>query len=93
MKFLPIPILLVFSFTCVSTNLRLSEKIPINKKPSVSITSHFFLGGIFQNKDIDLIEECYGKETLLIVEKYNWISFFTFGLYTPRISEVFCEQE
>ena len=92
MKFLPIPILLVFSFNCVNTNLRLSEKNLINKKPSVSITSHFFLGGIFQNTDIDLVEECFGKEPLLIVEKYNWISFFTLGFYTPRISEIFCEQ-
>ena len=92
MKFLLIPILILSIQFCMVTSVRLSDKPVVSKKPGVSITSHFWFGGIFQSNTIDLVEECFGEEPLLVKERFGILSYLSLGIYTPRISDIYCEK-
>lgn len=93
MKSLLFPILLSLS-ACTIQTLYLKNASPMGK-PSTTVTSHFVFWGLWQEKKIDLIEECYGETPLLIRERYNFwnlfVSLISAGIYNPRTSEIWCE--
>ena len=86
--------ILNFSF-CAHQSIHLKNGATISSAPSVRITSHFVFWGLWQEKKIDLIEECFGENPLLIQEKYSifniFFSLITIGIYNPRTSEIWCE--
>lgn len=93
MKSLLFPILLSLS-ACTVQTLYLKNANPMGN-PSATVTSHFVFWGLWQDKKIDLIEECYGETPLKIRERYNFwnlfVSLISVGIYNPRTSEIWCE--
>ena len=61
-------------------------------------TDHFFVGGIFQDSDVNAGSICAakGKKVDKVVVEQRWyqalISGLTMGIYTPRSSYVWCEK-
>ncbi len=60
--------------------------------------NHFFIGGIFQDSDVDAANICAskGKKVQKVVVEQRWyqnlITGLTFGLYMPRSTYVWCEK-
>jgi hypothetical protein len=57
---------------------------------------HFFISGIGQEKERDAARVCGGAnrvaKTTTLLTPANWAAaFFTFGIYTPRTTEVYCK--
>lgn len=58
-------------------------------------TTHFFVGGIGQEKEIRAAEICGGPENLAKVESYDTFvnvlaDQLTFGIYSPKQARVYC---
>ena len=87
---------IIMLHSCSTQTIFLKNLDTKNKKSNVKISSHFIFWGLWQDKKIDLIEECYGENPIMIKEYYNWlnISFnlITLGIYSPRTSEIWCEK-
>jgi hypothetical protein len=82
---------------CAVQKISLNENHPNNfDQPVISIKHHFYLWGMFQNREIDLIEECTGDEPTFVIEKHTYLDFvstlFTAGIYFPRTTEIFCKE-
>ena len=95
LKFL-LTLMILINYNCITQNIILKEKIGNINEPTISITNHFIFWGLWQNKKIDLVEECFGENPIRIKEKYtlkNIISsLITFGIYNPRTSDIWCEK-
>ena len=59
-------------------------------------TDHFFIGGIFQDSDVNAGSVCQSRKVSKVVVEQRWyqalISILTFGIYTPRSTYVWCEK-
>ena len=95
LKFL-LTLMILIDFNCTTQNIILKEKIGNINEPTIILTNHFIFWGLWQNKKIDLVEECLGENPIRIKEKYSFIniisSLITMGIYNPRTSEIWCEK-
>ena len=61
-------------------------------------TDNFFIGGIFQDSDVNAGSICAskGKKVAKVIVEQRWyqnlITGLTFGLYMPRSTYVWCEK-
>jgi len=75
-----------------------TQTFVIQKKPSrvyEEKSSHFFIGGIFQDDEIEASNICGGADKVAKVEtKLSFvnglISVISYGIYTPRKKIVYC---
>ena len=89
-------LMIIINYNCITQNIILKEKIGNSHEPTIIITNHFIFWGLWQNKKIDLVEECFGENPSRIKEKYTFLniisSLITLGIYNPRTSEIWCEK-
>ncbi|HAX4286048.1 TPA: lipoprotein bor, partial [Escherichia coli] len=62
-----------------------------------TITHHFFVSGIGQEKTVDAAKICGGAENVVKTESQQTfvnglLDFITFGIYTPLEARVYCSQ-
>ena len=95
LKFL-LTLMILINLNCITQNIILKEKIGNINEPTLILTNHFIFWGLWQNKKIDLVEECLGENPIRIKEKYTFFNIFssliTMGIYNPRTSEIWCEK-
>ncbi len=88
--------MIIINLNCITQNIILKEKIGHLNEPTIIIKNNFIFWGLWQDKKIDLVEECFGENPIRIREKYTltnlFFSFITLGVYNPRTSEIWCEK-
>ncbi|AMX03608.1 Bor family protein [Microbulbifer thermotolerans] len=83
-------------FGCASQTFTINGEggeVPTSQK-----TQHFFVSGIGQEKITNAAEICGGAENIVKVEAQHtfmngFLSFITYGIYTPRDAKVYCKSE
>lgn len=89
-------LIIIINNNCITQNIILKEKIGHLNEPTIIIKNNFIFWGLWQDKKIDLVEECFGEKPIRIREKYTitnlFFSFATLGVYNPRTSEIWCEK-
>ncbi|WP_249539990.1 Bor family protein [Escherichia coli] len=65
--------------------------------PKETITHHFFVSGIGQEKTVDAAKICGGAENVVKTETQQTfvnglLGFITLGIYTPLEARVYCSQ-
>lgn len=66
--------------------------------PTKTITHHFFVSGLAQEKNIDAAGICGGADKVVRTESQltfvdGMLHVLTFGIYTPREARVYCSSE
>ncbi|EMO28412.1 Bor family protein [Leptospira noguchii] len=65
--------------------------------PTYSVYRHFFIWGLAQSEDLNLKDACKGKEVSYVETKYTPLSMLvivlTYTLYSPKLTNVYCELE
>lgn len=66
-----------------------------NSTPDYKSSQPFFLWGIGQTQDVDIKKVCKGKDVAAVNTTQTFVDgllgVITFGIYTPRSVEVYCE--
>ncbi|MEI8419537.1 Bor family protein [Escherichia coli] len=70
---------------------------PTAVTPKETITHHFFVSGIGQEKTVDAAKICGGAENVVKTETQQTfvnglLGFITLGIYTPLEARVYCSQ-
>jgi len=63
-------------------------------EPVLETRSHFFAGGVFQEKEVNVSELCKNKKLIRLEDYSSFLdgvfSGITSGLYFPRTVKVYC---
>jgi uncharacterized lipoprotein YajG len=73
--------------------------VPVNQEPSVPSkqkSDHFFISGIGQEAETNAAEICGGADKVIKVTSQmsflnGFVGFLSSGLYTPRVSKIYCK--
>ena len=81
---------------CAQQTFTVGNK-PTAVTPKETITHHFFVSGIGQEKTVDAAKICGGAENVVKTETQQTfvnglLGFITLGIYTPLEARVYCSQ-
>ncbi|EEC9990311.1 increased serum survival lipoprotein Iss [Escherichia coli] len=81
---------------CAQQTFTVGNK-PTAVTPKETITHHFFVSGIGQEKTVDAAKICGGAENVVKTETQQtfvngFLGFITLGIYTPLEARVYCSQ-
>ena len=81
---------------CAQQTFTVQNK-PAAVAPKETITHHFFVSGIGQEKTVDAAKICGGAENVVKTETQQTfvnglLGFITLGIYTPLEARVYCSQ-
>ncbi|WP_219049954.1 Bor family protein [Escherichia coli] len=81
---------------CAQQTFTVGNK-PTAVTPKETITHHFFVSGIGQEKTVDAAKICGGAENVVKTETQQTfvnglLGFITFGIYTPQEARVYCSK-
>ena len=82
---------------CAQQTFTVGNK-PTAVTPKETITHHFFVSGIGQEKTVDAAKICGGAENVVKTETQQTfvnglLGFITLGIYTPLEARVYCSQK
>lgn len=90
-------LLVLLSSNCSPTRIYVknTETVFALKERNYETTLYFFLFGILQKRELDLLEICKPAQPALVEEEYFFddfvITFFTLGILYPKTVKVWCE--
>ena len=83
---------------CAQTKFHMQERDDSDAQTATyDRAQHYFIGGVFQKKNVDAADICGGEDNVTRVETQTTfvnglVSGLTGGIYTPQQARVYCNE-